>query len=120
MSPCDRTALPPSSYELHIYARRERDHAIGALMVRFARKVAQFALTPVRLSVEPLRALAEEWRCRRAIRALHQCDDRMRADIGVGHSEIEWRVRGAPAGPARRMPRGKTSLSGAARSRRPS
>jgi len=115
MSPCDRTTLPPSSYELHIYARRERDHAIGALMVSFARKLAQFALTSVRLSVEPIRALAEEWRCRRAIRALHQLDDRMLADIGVGHGEIEWRVRGTPAAPTRPMLRGKTPLTGAAR-----
>jgi len=86
----------PSSYEIHLRARRARGQAMGMLS-RHA--VSQFAASLCMLAcnggVRLARQLAAERRLRRDIRALRQLEDRELSDLGLGRSEIEHVVRGA-------------------------
>jgi uncharacterized protein YjiS (DUF1127 family) len=89
----------PSSHDLHIWARRSRALMIGASLCRLTRVVVEWlcSIAAARMS---------EMRQRRAIRELHELDDRMLSDIGLGRSTIEFVVRNVPRSTAPRIGRG--------------
>jgi uncharacterized protein YjiS (DUF1127 family) len=86
---------PPSSYELHLRARRARNQAIGMLSRHAVSKFADWlCMLAYNGGVRLARQLAAEHRLRRDIRMLTQLQDRELSDIGLGRSEIEHVVRG--------------------------
>ena len=84
----------PSAYELHLRARRARGQAIGMLWRHAVSKFADWLCTLVYNGVRLARQLVAEYRLRRDIRMLRQLQDRDLSDMGLGHSEIEYVVRG--------------------------
>ena len=85
----------PSSYEIHLRARRARGQAIGMLSRHTVSKFAGWLCMLVyNGGVKLARQLAAEHRLRRDIRMLRQLQDRELSDIGLGRSEIEHVVRG--------------------------
>jgi len=85
----------PSSYELHLHARRARRRAMNRLSRHAVSKFAAWlGLLIYNGGVKLARQLAAEYRLRRDIRMLRQLQDRDLSDMGLGHSEIEYVVRG--------------------------
>jgi uncharacterized protein YjiS (DUF1127 family) len=91
--------LQPSSYELHLYARRRRSRLINALARRYVRKLAKWLDNLAHRAAWLAHNLAAEWRLRRNVDALQKLDDRALADMGLGRSEIERVVRNGAGGP---------------------
>jgi uncharacterized protein YjiS (DUF1127 family) len=85
--------LRPSSYELHLHARRQRNRLIRTLARRYARKLAKWLGDLAHQAARVAYNLAVEWCLRRNIDALQKLDDRALGDIGLGRSEIERAVR---------------------------
>ena len=84
----------PSSYELHLCARRARGQAIGMLSRHTVSKFADWLCMLIyNGGVRLARYLTAEYRLRRDIRMLRQLQDRELSDMGLGHSEIEYVVR---------------------------
>ena len=85
----------PSSYELHLHARRARGRAIGMLSRHTVSKFADWLCMLVyNGGIRLARQLAAQHRLRRDIRMLRQLQDRELSDMGLGRSEIEHVVRG--------------------------
>jgi uncharacterized protein YjiS (DUF1127 family) len=106
------TSTPaPSSHEIHRRARHGRNLLIQALARHLARQAWHGLDLFARKCRRLVLRLANEWYCRRAIRALRQLDDRMLGYIGLSRSDIDWVVRcGAPwqrRGSANRATRSK-------------
>jgi uncharacterized protein YjiS (DUF1127 family) len=83
----------PTAYELHRRARREQSEAVNAFVSSGARNLAQWIGTLADRAMNPIRALAAEWRLRRDIRTLRQFGDLALRDMGLTRGEIEHVVR---------------------------
>ena len=90
----ENTALQPSSFELHQWARHQRRLIIHDFIRSLRREFAAWLGEVALQGVELARGLAVEAHRRTAIRALHELDDRTLADIGVPRGGIETAVRG--------------------------
>jgi uncharacterized protein YjiS (DUF1127 family) len=90
----ERPALSPLRRELLRPARRQRSLVVNALMRSAA---PQFAEWFCALAAQLTGAFAAKLRYQHTIRDLEQLNDRMLADIGVGWSEIRYRVSHAAA-----------------------
>jgi uncharacterized protein YjiS (DUF1127 family) len=87
-------SVPLSSFvQAERLARVERGSVIKACVRGTMRRFAEWLRVLGVLSIRLARDLAAKRVLRRAIRELHQLDDRMLADIGISRGEIEPAVR---------------------------
>ena len=87
-------SVPLSSFvQAERLARVERGFVIKACVRGTMRRFAEWLRVLGVLSIRLARDLAAKRVLRRAIRELHQLDDRMLADIGISRGEIESAVR---------------------------
>jgi uncharacterized protein YjiS (DUF1127 family) len=87
-------SVPLSSFvQAERLARVERGSGIKACVRGSMRRFAEWLRVLGVLSIRLARDLAAKRVLRRAIRELHQLDDRMLADIGISRGEIEPAVR---------------------------
>jgi uncharacterized protein YjiS (DUF1127 family) len=83
----------PTAYELHRRARREQSEAVSAFVSSGVRGLVQWIGTLADRAMNPIHALAAEWRLRRDIRTLRQFGDLALRDMGLTRGEIEHVVR---------------------------
>jgi hypothetical protein len=90
----------PSSYDIHLWARRERSLAVGAILRGVVRKCGKWLRNLGRLGGWLTHMVAEA-QLRRQVRELARLDDRMLRDIGLPRGEIEYVLRnGHPRRPS--------------------
>jgi uncharacterized protein YjiS (DUF1127 family) len=82
-----------SFFECEQQARINRNLVIQACMRGTMRAFAQWLRVLVLCGTRWVRGLAAKQRLRSAVRELQRLDDRMLADIGLTHGEIESAVR---------------------------